>query len=33
MKINAKENALKFDIANILPLYEELYKEALIKVT
>ncbi len=33
MKINAKDNALKFDIANILPLYEELYKEALIKVT
>ena len=28
MKINAKETALKFDISNILPLYEELYKMA-----
>ncbi len=32
MKVNAKDNALKFDIINILPLYEELYKEALVKV-
>ncbi|NAW50960.1 N-acetyl-alpha-D-glucosaminyl L-malate synthase BshA [Elizabethkingia argentiflava] len=31
MKINAKENAMKFDISNILPLYEDLYKKAIIQ--
>ncbi len=27
MKINAKEQALKFDLVNILPLYEKMYEE------
>ncbi|QCX53598.1 N-acetyl-alpha-D-glucosaminyl L-malate synthase BshA [Elizabethkingia sp. JS20170427COW] len=31
MKTNAKENAMKFDIANIIPLYEELYTRAIHK--
>ena len=26
MKINAKEQAIKFDLTNILPIYEEMYK-------
>jgi glycosyltransferase involved in cell wall biosynthesis len=31
MKFNAKEQALKFDLKNILPLYENMYKETLEK--
>ncbi|MNL63550.1 hypothetical protein D3C87_1876960 [compost metagenome] len=26
MKMNAKEQAVKFDLKNILPIYEEMYK-------
>ncbi|MDO5616023.1 MAG: N-acetyl-alpha-D-glucosaminyl L-malate synthase BshA [Cruoricaptor ignavus] len=29
MKINAKEQAIKFDMVNIIPLYEEMYKNTL----
>ena len=32
-KTNAKKEAAKFDIQNIVPLYEELYKKALVKVS
>lgn len=31
MKINAKEQAIKFDLKNILPIYEEMYEETLKK--
>lgn len=31
MKINAKEQALKFDLQNILPIYEKMYEETLKK--
>jgi len=29
MKMNAKKQAVRFDLKNILPLYEEMYKETL----
>ena len=29
MKINAKKQAIKFDIKNILPIYEKMYEETL----
>jgi hypothetical protein len=32
MKKNALEQAMKFDIHNIVPQYEELYKKVLAKV-
>lgn len=31
MKINAKENAQRFDISNIIPRYEELYQKAVLE--
>ena len=29
MKINAKQQAIKFDLKNILPIYEKMYEETL----
>jgi hypothetical protein len=31
MKLNAKAQAIKFDLKNILPIYEKMYEETLNK--